>query len=66
MSKKLDWLPEPIDAPEGWEEKRRAELEAELPDGCYDHSMPGFTLIMGKGGHIQLQIALEKALKGYK
>jgi len=52
-----------VDAPEGWEEKRTAELMDTVPDGSY--CIDG-KLWTGKGGYIQFQIAIEKYAKRYK
>lgn len=46
-----------------WEKERRAELEKEVPDGCYKVS-DGATLIAytGKLGFIQYTLIMEKEL----
>ncbi len=55
------------DAPDGWEEKRRAELEAKLPDGLYEFGDGGMIRgWAGKGFYISYQIAMEKYAKRYK
>ncbi len=44
-----------------WETKLRAKLLAELPDGAYDISVPGFTCLTGKLGYIESEVAFKKA-----
>lgn len=61
-----DWFTNPkVPAPEGWEGNLREKLKKELPDGCYDMSTKRMTLFTGKGGRIEMEVALQKALKGY-
>lgn len=55
-----------IDAPEGWEENLRAKLEKEIKPGCYFIGGPGISLYTGRGGKIEYEVALQKAIKGYK
>lgn len=55
-----------VDAPEGWEDKRREELKKTIPPGSYEFNSPGCHLWTGQGGAIDLQIAMEKSIKGYK
>lgn len=52
---------------EDWEVKLRDRLERELPEGHYDASFRTegrkFDLLTGKGGQIELEVAMVKALK---
>lgn len=55
---------EEFDYSEGWEERLREKLQIELPNGSYTFvggpRIP--TLITGKGGAINMEIALRKEL----
>lgn len=55
-----------VDAPEGWEDNRREELKKTILPGAYYFENLGVGLWTGQGGAIDIQIALEKSLLGYK
>jgi len=49
---------------EDWKEKRKAELEATIPDGLYSIGDGSYVAMTGKSGYIQYLIAIEEeALK---
>lgn len=56
---------------EQWEIDLREKLQRELPDGCYDHSVPskeGRSIVCysGKGGEIEVRVAIAKEIRKLK
>jgi hypothetical protein len=46
-----------------WEAKLRDRLEKELPEGGYEIGSPNFRAWTGKGGKIECEVALSRAIK---
>ena len=46
----------------GYQQERRAELEEEVPDGCYSIGTEGSKIFTGKQGYIQYSIVIEDML----
>ncbi len=51
---------------EQWEIDRRKYYQETIPDGCYQIGTDDFFAYTGKGGYIEYQIALEKAVLKFK